>query len=157
VETQWQPNYRQPATASGFPRFAWACPTGRRIQPRYFDRAEGREIRISTGTHDVGDAAERKHPCEAADPLTRDHRSDEFFTRGHDPVRELSPRQAMEPDQGEDCVRNPDALAEQVACQVGLAKFGLLEFGNEGRLLLGAETRAVVECGHGLDFPKVSF
>jgi Phage integrase family len=47
------------------PNVRTACPKGRPIQLRYFDPTEGREIRISTGTHDASEAAEKKKDLEA--------------------------------------------------------------------------------------------
>jgi integrase len=47
------------------PKVRMACPAGRPIQLRYFDPTDGREIRISTGTHDTSEAAEQKRDLEA--------------------------------------------------------------------------------------------
>jgi integrase len=47
------------------PKVRIARPAGRPIQLRYFDPTEGREIRISTGTHDASEAAEKKKDLEA--------------------------------------------------------------------------------------------
>ena len=47
------------------PKVRMASPEGRPIQLRYFDPTEGREIRISTGTHDTADAEQQKKDLEA--------------------------------------------------------------------------------------------
>jgi len=47
------------------PKVRMACPNGRPIQLRYFDPDEGREIRVSTGTHDRGEAEQQKKDLEA--------------------------------------------------------------------------------------------
>ncbi len=47
------------------PKVRMAKPNGRPIQLRYTDPATGKEVRISTATHDESEAAEHKQKLEA--------------------------------------------------------------------------------------------